>query len=147
MARTKHPSHVPFQRKLDRAIAAPPSATDGVGGVYVYFTQHNAKRVAKIGKADAPVVRQAQWARQCHGELQRWLPFYWEVRFAKKFERIVHLQFKRMGAWLGRVECRHCGTRHQEKFDLRKCGGVAGLIAVIEHRLGLLGWVWRRVYF
>jgi hypothetical protein len=59
-------------------------------------------------------------------------------------ERIIHIELKRLGAWLGRVHCRFCGRNHQEKFDLRKCGGKAGLVRIIEARLNALGWIWRR---
>lgn len=148
---------IPSSRLLQRAISAPPSPTDGVGGVYVFGV--NRGLTFKVGKAKDPVKRKAQWARQCRGEQQEWAPFYWEVPFAGKFgefftksaaigltvaEHILHLELKRLGAWLGRVRCGYCGKRHQEKYGSKRCGGMAGLVRIAEARLAALGWSWRR---
>ncbi|KAF8185643.1 hypothetical protein K438DRAFT_2155553 [Mycena galopus ATCC 62051] len=138
---------VPPVRALINAINAPPSASDRMGGVYAYCVGD----VVKVGYSKQPVVRKAQWMSQCRGEQQRWMRFYWEVPYAKKFvglsptERIIHLELKRLGAWKGLVHCRFCRRNHREKFDLRKCGGIAGLVSIVEARLIALGWIWRRV--
>ncbi|KAF8157738.1 hypothetical protein K438DRAFT_1777077 [Mycena galopus ATCC 62051] len=60
-------------------------------------------------------------------------------------ERIIHIKLKRLGAWPGLVRCKFCHRNHREKFDLWKCGGIAGLIGIVEARLNALGWSWRRV--
>ncbi|KAJ7720317.1 hypothetical protein B0H14DRAFT_2642732 [Mycena olivaceomarginata] len=144
MARTQKPKRsMPSLRTFHNALNAPPTTTDGVGGGYSFFVNN----VLKFGKSNKPRARKGQWKRQCRGEQQTWLDFHWEVPYAKKFERIIHIELKRLGAWLGRVHCRFCGRNHQEKFDLRKCGGKAGLVRIIEARLNALGWIWRRVYF
>ncbi|KAJ6484910.1 hypothetical protein C8R45DRAFT_1099057 [Mycena sanguinolenta] len=132
----------PSSRVLQGAINAPPSPTDGVGGVYTFRV--NGHRTVKVGKAIDPVKRKAQWARQCQGEQQEWVEFYWEVPFARKFEHILHVELKCLGAWLGRVRCRYCGKLHQEKYNLKRCGGMAGLVRIAEAQLVALGWSWRR---
>ncbi|KAF8187246.1 hypothetical protein K438DRAFT_1764877 [Mycena galopus ATCC 62051] len=117
-----------------------------MGGVYAYCVGS----VVKVGYSKQPAVRKAQWMSQCQGEQQRWMRFYWEVPYAKKFvglsptERIIHLELKRLGPWKGLVHCRFCRRNHREKFDLRKCGGIAGLVSIVEARLTALGWIWRR---
>ena len=55
-------------------------------------------------------------------------------------EKIIHLELKRHGAWLGRVRCRYCPRAHQEKYDLREIGSVTGFIAIVEARLRAMGW-------
>ncbi|KAJ7816445.1 hypothetical protein B0H14DRAFT_3475365 [Mycena olivaceomarginata] len=134
---------IPSDRVFFNALNALPSVTDGVGGGYSFFVND----ILKFGKSNKPRERKGQWRRQCRGEQQTWLDFHWEVPYAKKFERIIHIELKRLGAWLGRIHCRFCGRNHQEKFDLRKCGGKAGLVRIVEARLKALGWIWRRVYF
>ncbi|KAJ7314894.1 hypothetical protein DFH08DRAFT_820869 [Mycena albidolilacea] len=130
---------MPSLRTFHNALNAPPTTTNGVGGGYSFFVNN----VLKFGKSNKPWARKDQWKRQCREEQQTWLDFHWEVPYAKKFERIIHIKLKRLGAWLGRVHCRFCGRNHQEKFDLRKCGGKAGLVRIIEARLNTLGWIWR----
>ncbi|KAJ7256865.1 hypothetical protein B0H12DRAFT_1070639 [Mycena haematopus] len=130
-----------YVHALHRALNAPPSASDGPGGVYAFIVDG----VVKVGKALDPPQRKLQWARQCRGEAQKWMHYYWEVPFAKKFEQILHLELKSSGAWKGRVRCRFCGRSHQEKFDLAKCGGVVGFVRIAESRLRASGWPWRRV--
>ncbi|KAJ6470361.1 hypothetical protein C8R45DRAFT_1104792 [Mycena sanguinolenta] len=127
---------IPTFDAFRQALIAPPSLTDYKGGLYGY----NVGDVLKTGHARDPPVRKTQWCRQCRGEPQHWLPFYWKVRHAKKFEKIIHIELKRRGAWLGRVRCSYCRTAHQEKYDLRKIGGILGFIAIVEGRLGDMGW-------
>ncbi|KAF8133171.1 hypothetical protein K438DRAFT_1998223 [Mycena galopus ATCC 62051] len=159
MARTHSRNRIPSRCAFTNALNAPPSPSDGVGGVYAYSVNN----VVKVGYSKQPRVRKVQWMRQCRGEQQDWLDFYWEVPYAKKFgelssdtsaaaglsctERIVHIELKRLGTWPGLVPCRFCHRNHREKFDLWKCGGIAGLIGIVEARLNALGWSWRRVYF
>ncbi|KAF8189238.1 hypothetical protein K438DRAFT_1763978 [Mycena galopus ATCC 62051] len=45
-------------------------------------------------------------------------------------ERVIHVELKRLGAWNGRTHCPYCGCEHQDKFDLLKCGGKAGLASL-----------------
>ncbi|KAF8134072.1 hypothetical protein K438DRAFT_1947630 [Mycena galopus ATCC 62051] len=123
-----------------KVLNAPPTATDGVGGCYAYF----ANGVLKFGRSNRPPRRKAEWQRQCRGEDQDWMDFYWEIPYAKKFERVIHVELKRLGAWNGRTHCPYCGREHQEKFDLLKCGGKAGLVRIVEARLTALGWSWKR---
>ncbi|KAJ7437495.1 hypothetical protein B0H11DRAFT_1935961 [Mycena galericulata] len=121
---------------VEDAILAPPSASDGPGAFYGF----RIKKIFKLGRAKEPRKRQGQWARQCRGERHHWLPYYWEVPFYKKFEKIIHLHYKATGAWLAPHRCRFCSVRHQEKFGLKACGGVRGLVGVVEHYLGRLNW-------
>ncbi|KAJ6473785.1 hypothetical protein C8R45DRAFT_1103466 [Mycena sanguinolenta] len=143
--------HIPTFDAFRQALIAPPSLTDYKGGLYGY----NVGNILKTGRARDPPVRKTQWCCQCRGEPQHWLPFYWKVRHAKKFgefsvssrksgwtgpEKIIHIELKRRGAWLGRVRCSYCRTAHQEKYDLCKIGGILGFIAIVEGRLGDMGW-------
>ncbi|KAF8181993.1 hypothetical protein K438DRAFT_1975939 [Mycena galopus ATCC 62051] len=139
MGRSGKPKRIPTLKTFLRAIDAPPSAHDGVGGAYAFCVNN----VVKFGRSKHPRVRKQEWERQCRGEKQVWLDFYWEVPYQMKFERIIHLELKRLGAWNGRVECPFCGRNHQEKFSLPKCGGIAGLVRLVEARLNALGWIWR----
>ncbi|KAF7340932.1 hypothetical protein MSAN_02078200 [Mycena sanguinolenta] len=124
------------------ALTASPSATDYLGALYAYTVDD----VLKTGRALDPPIRKKQWCRQCRGEWQNWLPFYWKVPHAKKFEKIIHVELKRRGAWLGCEQCWFCLTLHQEKYDLRQIGGVTGFIAIVEAWLAALGWPIIRVY-
>ncbi|KAJ7429272.1 hypothetical protein B0H11DRAFT_2412504 [Mycena galericulata] len=127
---------------VEDALLAPPSASDGRGGFYGFriAKTRSTPGIIKLGRAKVPRKRQAQWARQCRGERHRWLPYYWEVPFYKKFEKIIHRHYKAAGAWVVPHRCRFCTVRHQEKFDLKACGGVRGLVRVVEYYLGRLNW-------
>ncbi|KAJ7216872.1 hypothetical protein B0H12DRAFT_1240159 [Mycena haematopus] len=118
-------------------------ARDSPGGVYAFFVDGG--RTVKIGRSVDPESRRRQWARQCRGEVQRWLTFYWAVPFAKSFERMFHLELKRRGAWRGRVLCPRCHKRHQEKFDTRRCGGEAGVVNIGDALLSSKGWKWKKI--
>ncbi|KAF8120433.1 hypothetical protein K438DRAFT_1794543 [Mycena galopus ATCC 62051] len=130
----------PSKSAFLKAFNAPPTPTDGVGGCYAYF----ANGVLKFGRSNRPLRHKAEWQRRCRGEDQDWMDFYWEIPYAKKFERVIHIELKRLGAWNGRTHCPYCGREHQEKFDLLKCGGKAGLVRIVEARLAALGWSWKR---
>ncbi|KAJ7729384.1 hypothetical protein DFH07DRAFT_995158 [Mycena maculata] len=110
---------------LGAAVNAPPSPSDGPGGVYNYTSDTSGRTTMKIGCSIDPPARQRQWERQCCPEPQEWPGFYYEVPFAAKFEKILHRYFKLMGAWLGPVRCNYCGRYHIEKFDLQLLGGRA----------------------
>ncbi|KAJ7460122.1 hypothetical protein B0H11DRAFT_1924165 [Mycena galericulata] len=114
-------------------ILVPPSPSDRPGGFYAYFDP--TLSIAKYGRSDNPARRKREWERQCRGEMQLWLPFYWEVPFAAKFERLIHLHYQRAGYWLGPIRCPYCGVKHREKYD---CD--AGFVFTVEHYLGVLGW-------
>ncbi|KAJ7744802.1 hypothetical protein DFH07DRAFT_776997 [Mycena maculata] len=126
---------------LDTAVNAPPSPSDGPGGVYYYTTNTNSGITIKIGRSIELPGRQQQWETQCWPEAQEWVAFYYQVPFAAKFERILHRYFKLMGVWLGPVPCNYCGRRHIEKFDLELLGGRAEFERVVEHYAAYLGWV------
>ncbi|KAJ7246858.1 hypothetical protein B0H12DRAFT_1073025 [Mycena haematopus] len=98
----------------------------GGGGVYMFFVDGG--RTVKVGRSKHPETRRRQWARQCRGEKQQWMLFYWAVDSPTDLEREIHRELKRRGAWRGRVLCHRCGKRHQEKFDVAKCGGSLGLV-------------------
>ncbi|KAJ6449649.1 hypothetical protein C8R45DRAFT_947258 [Mycena sanguinolenta] len=110
--------------------------------VRVHSRQHSESRAG----CDPPI-HKIQWGCQCRGEQQNWLPFYWEVAHAKKFvrltsvEKIIHLELKRRGTWLGHVWCWYCPMAHQEKYDLQKIGGIPGFIAIVEARLRTMSWL------
>ncbi|KAJ7440077.1 hypothetical protein B0H11DRAFT_2230170 [Mycena galericulata] len=127
---------------VEDAILAAPSASDCRGAFYGFLIAktRSTPGIVKLGRAKEPRKRQAQWARQCRGERHRWLPYYWEVPFYKKFEKIIHCHYKAAGAWVVPHRCRFCTVRHQEKFGLKACGGVRGLVRVVEYYLGRLNW-------
>ncbi|KAJ7441830.1 hypothetical protein B0H11DRAFT_1932749 [Mycena galericulata] len=114
-------------------ILVPPSPSDGPGGFYTYFDAPLS--IAKYGRSRHPARRKREWGRQCQGEVQIWLAFYWEVPFAAKFERLIHLHYQRAGYWLGPVTCMFCGVNHQEKYHFD-----AGFVHTVELYLGILGW-------
>lgn len=73
---------------LARAIAAPPSVSDRRGSFYGFRIPNDSKCgqwAVKMGRAEKPGKRKRQWARQCRGQTQIWLPFCWEVPYAAKF--------------------------------------------------------------
>ncbi|KAJ7429055.1 hypothetical protein B0H11DRAFT_1946271, partial [Mycena galericulata] len=125
---------------VESALLAPPSASDGRGAFYGFRIGKTQSSILKLGRAKEPRKRRSQWARQCRGERHCWLPYYWEVPFYKKFEKIIHYHFKAAGAWVVPHRCRFCTVRHQEKFGLKACGGVRGLVRVVEYYLGRLNW-------
>jgi hypothetical protein len=55
-------------------------------------------------------------------------------------EKIIHSAFKDAKVWLDPVLCTSCGTFHIENFDLKKCGGINGVLAKIREILSTLGW-------
>ncbi|KAJ7449500.1 hypothetical protein B0H11DRAFT_1928657 [Mycena galericulata] len=114
-------------------ILDPPSPSDRAGAFYAFFDPTFS--TAKYGRSNNPPRRKGEWERQCRGEIQVWLPFYWEVPFAAKFERLIHQHYRRAGYWLGPMRCAYCGVKHREKYR-----ADAGLIVVVEHYLGVLGW-------
>ncbi|KAJ7511933.1 hypothetical protein B0H11DRAFT_1899429 [Mycena galericulata] len=120
------------------AIVMPPSASDRPGAFYTYFDPTFS--IAKMGRSNDPPRRKLEWARQCRGEAQIWLPFYWEVPFAAKFERIIHHHYQRAGAWLGPVRCTFCGVNHREKYWFHGYSELVRFITTVEHYLGVLGW-------
>ncbi|KAJ7449392.1 hypothetical protein B0H11DRAFT_1924031 [Mycena galericulata] len=118
------------------AIIMPPSASDRPGGFYTYFDPTFS--IAKMGRSNDPARRKLEWARQCRGEAQIWLPFYWEVPFAAKFERLIHHHYQRAGAWLGPVRCTFCGVNHREKYWFHGYSELIRFIMTVEHYLGVL---------
>jgi hypothetical protein len=148
-----------------------PSRSDKWGCVYVFEIPEEQPDLPlgeiekdpefKIGRALEPPKRQGQWRRKCRGQEQRWI-CYWEVVYAAKFgacpllfsflrsewflflEALIHAHFKKVGAWNTPTECAFCGTRHIEKFDAKACGGLLGVMRVVEKYLRLLNWPCRR---
>ncbi|KAJ6617612.1 hypothetical protein B0H10DRAFT_2218347 [Mycena sp. CBHHK59/15] len=134
------------------AILAPPSALDKPGALYIFeipADQPNRRtchalaraqiRMAKIGHSKHPWKRWAQWLCKCWGQQQDWWA-YWNVLYAAKFEALIHLHFKLLGAWMLPSECHFCGVRHTENFGFRACGGRAGIARVVVFYLRCLGW-------
>ncbi|KAJ7719888.1 hypothetical protein DFH07DRAFT_972792 [Mycena maculata] len=132
----------PTTTTVEDAVLAPPSASDCRGAFYGFriAKMRATPAIVKLGRAKEPRKRRAQWAHQCRGERHRWLTYYWEVPFYKKFEKIIHCHYKAAGAWVVPDRCRFCTVRHQEKFGLKACGGVRGLVRVVEYYLGRLNW-------
>ncbi|KAJ7451188.1 hypothetical protein B0H11DRAFT_1927844 [Mycena galericulata] len=118
------------------AIIMPPSASDRPGGFYTYFDPTFS--IAKMGCSNDPARHKLECARQCRGEAQIWLPFYWEVPFAAKFERLIHHHYQRVGAWLGPVRCTFCGVNHREKYWFHGYSELIWFIMTVEHYLGVL---------
>ncbi|KAJ6622523.1 hypothetical protein B0H10DRAFT_1944449 [Mycena sp. CBHHK59/15] len=137
---------------LAAAILAPPSALDKPSALYIFDiladqpnhrTCHTLAQaqiwMAKIGHSKHPWKHWAQWLWKCRGQRQDWWA-YWNVPYAAKFEALIHLHFKLLGAWMLPSECHFCGIRHTEKFGFRACGGRAGIARVIVFYLRRLGW-------
>jgi hypothetical protein len=148
-----------------------PSRSDKPGKVYVFeIPEEQPDLPAGVGERDAELKvgravevpkRRVQWGRKCKGQRQKWI-CYWEVPFAAKFgaslfpflfcavnrvlsvEALIHAHFKKAGAWNTPTECAFCGTKHIEKFDAKACGGLRGVIRVVEMYLRLLNWARRR---
>ncbi|KAJ7712912.1 hypothetical protein DFH07DRAFT_1018823 [Mycena maculata] len=139
----------PTTTTVEDAVLAPPSASDCRGAFYGFriAKMRATPAIVKLGRAKEPRKRRAQWAHQCRGERHRWLTYYWEVPFYKKFEKIIHCHYKAAGAWVVPDRCRFCTVRHQEKFGLKACGGVRGLVRVVEYYLGRLNWPVISKYF
>ncbi|KAJ6560125.1 hypothetical protein B0H19DRAFT_1260770 [Mycena capillaripes] len=73
------------------------------------------------------------------GQVQEWWA-YWTVPAAAKFEALIHLHFKLMGAWILPSECEFCGVNHCELFDFLACGGREGIARVVEFYHRRLNW-------
>ncbi|KAJ7700794.1 hypothetical protein B0H17DRAFT_1195638 [Mycena rosella] len=150
--RRQLPAVTPLHPALEAAILAPPSALDKPGALYVFdipAKQPNRRtrralaraqiRMAKIGRSKYPWKRRAQWLWKCRGQRQDWWA-YWNVPYAAKFEALIHLHFKLLGAWMLPSECHFCGVCHTEKFGFCACGGRAGIARVVVFYLRCLGW-------
>ncbi|KAJ7034420.1 hypothetical protein C8F04DRAFT_1183234 [Mycena alexandri] len=68
-----------YYNKLNKALVARPSRSDGKGCCYMFETIDG----FKFGSAMHPFTRQAQWASQCKGEVQRW-HWFWLVPRRRK---------------------------------------------------------------
>ncbi|KAJ6611739.1 hypothetical protein B0H10DRAFT_1952861 [Mycena sp. CBHHK59/15] len=146
------PAVTPLHPTLAAAILAPPSALDKPGALYIFDiladqpnrrTCHTLAQaqiwMAKIGHSKHPWKHWAQWLWKCRGQQQDWWA-YWNVPYAAKFEALIHLHFKLLGAWMLPSECHFCGIRHTKKFGFRACGGRAGIVRVVVFYLRRLGW-------
>ncbi|KAJ7676141.1 hypothetical protein B0H17DRAFT_1140114 [Mycena rosella] len=163
---SNHIAQLSMQLLPDGIIDKPPSPSDKPGFFYEFLileddededeeTRRTDADVIKLGRAVHPLKRRRQWARQCRGQRQRW-QFCWKVPFAAKFgaypsylfsssldqraELLSHEHLKRTGAWLGPSTCSFCDVTHHKKFDFDRCGGMDGLIKVVEAYLRRLGW-------
>ncbi|KAJ7505067.1 hypothetical protein B0H11DRAFT_1905143 [Mycena galericulata] len=144
MATPNHP-------RIAAILNSVPSPSDTYGVLYAFYifrtqprrrygrTPKHPRAKVKIGRANNPLRRRREWARQCRGQRQKWW-FWWDVPFAKKFERLIHTHFRVHGAWVQPSPCGFCLVRHEEQFDYARCGGKRGLIRVVEEYLGILGW-------
>ncbi|KAJ7096453.1 hypothetical protein C8R44DRAFT_889762 [Mycena epipterygia] len=150
--RRRLPAVTPLHPALEAAIVAPPSALDKPGALYVFDIpadqlNHRMRRtlawaqirMVKIGRSKHPWKRRGQWLRKCRGQRQEWW-VYWNVPYAAKFEALIHLHFKLMGAWMLPSECHFCGIHHTETFSSRACGGRDGIARVVVFYLRCLGW-------
>ncbi|KAJ7441688.1 hypothetical protein FB451DRAFT_1190872 [Mycena latifolia] len=140
--------HTGMHPRLQAALRARPSPSDRPGCFYLYKVSRRQPRLPnrrgrraqiKMGRAKDPPKRRLQWLRQCRGQQQVWW-CYWEVPFAAKFEQLIHLHYKLLGAWLGRRMCDFCPVKHQEKYDLKGCGGRAAVVQQVESYAALLHW-------
>ncbi|KAJ7050808.1 hypothetical protein C8F01DRAFT_1092137 [Mycena amicta] len=119
------------------SLLAPPSSSDASGFLYVFTEDFGA--TAKIGHTNCPPRRKKEWAKQCDPVPQKWV-YHWRVRYARKFESLIHAHFKHKGAWIRPYPCQACLIKHREKFDAHKCGGQAEIVRVVEDYLTQLGW-------
>ncbi|KAF8149646.1 hypothetical protein K438DRAFT_1779240 [Mycena galopus ATCC 62051] len=82
-----------------------------------------ANGVLKFGRSNRPPRRKAEWQRQCCGEDQDWMDFYWEILMQKS------------------------SPRAPRKIRSTQMRGKAGLVRIVEARLTALGWSWKRSHF
>ncbi|KAJ7051409.1 hypothetical protein C8F01DRAFT_1263002 [Mycena amicta] len=125
------------RRHKSPSVLAPPSSSDSSGFLYVFTENHGT--TAKIGRTNSPPRCKKEWAKQCDPVPQDWV-CCWKVRYARKFETLVHSHFKCEGAWLRPTPCVACFVKHREKFDTFACGGLNKIIRVVEQYLRQLGW-------
>ncbi|KAJ6560134.1 hypothetical protein B0H19DRAFT_1069824 [Mycena capillaripes] len=144
----RRPTSATTPPTLEAAILAPPSPSDKPGALYAFDiptlepnrrARRTIARHTKIGWSKHPLKRQRQWLRQCRGQVQEWWA-YWTVLAAAKFEALIHLHFKLMGAWILPSECEFCGVNHCELFDFLACGGREGIARVVEFYHRRLNW-------
>ncbi|KAJ7253825.1 hypothetical protein C8J57DRAFT_1511829 [Mycena rebaudengoi] len=131
------PASVIYMGRLLDGLLGLPRPTDGRAYIYVYVCERGGELLFKIGRTADVQRRMNEWAAQCVGERQLWLLAF-SVPYAKQFERILHLHFKRTGAWMGMLFCPYCGRQHMEKFSAARVGGVRGLLDVVAFYLRLL---------
>ncbi|KAJ7732509.1 hypothetical protein B0H16DRAFT_1732710 [Mycena metata] len=130
------------------SMARPCTPKDGPGEVYLFFIKDAQGRyVVKIGESVQPKERKSQWNRKCWPEEHEWFAYTIHVPKRKRMEAYLHQWATLRGAWLGRVECKFCHTRHQEKFYLDACGGIKEIIEAAEYIAYLKGWTynWRKL--
>ncbi|KAJ7708319.1 hypothetical protein B0H17DRAFT_1125076 [Mycena rosella] len=128
------PAVTPLHPTLEAAILAPPLALDKPGALYVFDIpadqpNHRTRRalaraqirMAKIRRSKHPWKRRAQWVWKCRGQQQDWWA-YCNVPYAVKFEALIHLHFKLLGAWMLPSECHFCGVQHTENLAFTLVG-------------------------
>ncbi|KAJ7203735.1 hypothetical protein B0H12DRAFT_1243723 [Mycena haematopus] len=82
--------------------------------------------------------------RQCeYRDVCRDVEFVWFYKYhsdtVKLLERLVHLSLRALGAAIPPYPCPGCGVRHREFFDAAAAGGIAGVCAIVEFWLEVLG--------
>ncbi|KAJ7676146.1 hypothetical protein B0H17DRAFT_1140119 [Mycena rosella] len=151
---SNHIAQLSMQLLPDGIIDKPPSPSDKPGFLYEFLILEDDE------DEDEDTDRRHQVRTSCAsteapGQRQRW-QFCWKVPFAAKFgaypsylfsssldqraEFLIHEHLKRTGAWLGPSTCSFCDVTHHKKFDFDRCGGMDGLIKVVEAYLRRLGW-------
>ncbi|KAJ7690426.1 hypothetical protein B0H17DRAFT_1201759 [Mycena rosella] len=148
------PAVTPLHPVLEAAILAPPSALDKLGA-FTFLTSRWINRIVACAvpshrrrsrdtdgknrvleaslEAPGPVVMEVS------GQRQDWWA-YCNIPYAAKFEALIHLHFKLLGAWVLPSECHFCGVCHTEKFGFHACGGRAEIACVVVFYLRHLGW-------
>ena len=80
------PSMSSFSKLFQKRLLAPPTAADRPGYIYMYFIPSNMPGyyLVKVGRTNNPLRRKLEWARQCRGQWQRWVPEVVRTRYAHK---------------------------------------------------------------
>ncbi|KAJ7697270.1 hypothetical protein B0H17DRAFT_1130575 [Mycena rosella] len=156
------PAVTPLHPVLEAAILAPPSALDKLGALYVFdipVDQPNRRMRCALAQAqikrdcsplgadtdgknrvlEASLEAPGPVVMEVSGQRQDWWA-YCNIPYAAKFEALIHLHFKLLGAWVLPSECHFCGVCHTEKFGFHACGGRAEIACVVVFYLRHLGW-------
>ncbi|KAJ6460432.1 hypothetical protein DFH09DRAFT_1296618 [Mycena vulgaris] len=131
-------SYMPPLYNLRAALRQKASQTDRRSYIYAYWSK-SAQRW-KFGRSEDPPRRMREWSRQCGVADTAWCEWVWEVPFGVKFERLLHTYFKIRGEWAGPIQCKVCGVRHKEFFNLLKRAGLRAFNRAVLHLLALLKW-------
>ncbi|KAK7022858.1 hypothetical protein VNI00_014247 [Paramarasmius palmivorus] len=127
-------------RALRHKMKMKPSKADKRGSIYVLERKEGTGRLWKVGRSNCVPRRVKEWNRLCKGHGYK-LRDSWEVRWAGKMERCVHLALMDLGFRRLIFRCSGCGKRHRELFwspynDSRTMEIIGEVIKGLEEEMG-----------